>query len=311
MVALAAFNSAPASGQSGGVDTGSIRISEFRRQSPTCTSTVTVALYTITNGVDSPAISYTTSQCAEFVRIVPDPLNLNMPQINVNVASPIPAEVTLGNSLNQAGGDPASVGHNLKGIAVSGLGRFYGGISGTLINNVAADQIFRFDADVAINGGVFATNAGNFSIFVVDAGSYGPNAIIQCSNGPITRIAATSLLRGTISAGTNINEVTVSAGDLAATSIEALQGAIGTVSAAGKIGSSASPTVISARNGITRFTATEIFGNITANANGGNGNIASLVTTSGNFIGSLTAKNILASAAPRGITVAGTLDANI
>jgi hypothetical protein len=309
-VAGTVLSSVPANGQSGGVNTGNIRITEFRRQTPGCAPTVTISL-PVTTGVDSPAVTYTTSQCAEFVRIVPDPLDLNMPQININVTSPIPVDVTLGNSLNQAGGDPASVGHNLRGIAVSGAGRFYGGISGTLINNITADQIFRFDADVAINGGVFANNAGNFSIFVVDAGSFGPNAIVQCSNGPILRVSATSLLRGTISAGTNINQVSVSAGDLTATNIEALQGAIGTVSASGKIGSSGSPTVISARDGITRVTATEIFGTITANANGGNGNIASLVTTSGNFVGSLAARNILASAAPRGITVAGTLDASI
>jgi hypothetical protein len=292
-----------------GSNSGTVTIEERRRTQPPCNGSTSSQVFNVVNGT-ADSVNYNASSCASWIRILVSPSNLNIPRISINLPGTAPADVTFGQLLDQGGSNPASTGNNWRGLSVSGPGRFYGGIGGNLIDTVSCDQIFRFDADGQINAGVVATNAGNFSLFIVEAGSFGPNTNIQCVNGLISRVASISMIRGSITANDNINLVQSTSGGFSSGSITSSNGRINSIALSGDLGSATQQIAVSARNGIGSITASQAFASIVANANGGPGDLGYLAIT-GTFAGSIAAADIESGSTPRGLDIGGNLDATI
>lgn len=79
----------------------------------------------------------------------------------------------------------------------------------------------------------------------------------------------------------------------------------------GNIGSASTPITFTAKNGIQKISGNAAWATITTNANGGAGDLGYLVTTGGDFVGTINTTDIEASSSPKGLDIAGNLDANI
>ncbi len=154
-----------------GTNTGTLTIGGQFAIVPPCTGGVIPNTnFTVTSGT-AQTVFYNAATCAQKLYITCSPSNLNMPRIVISGGpGNFPLEISLGFGINQSGGDPTPVGHNWGGLDAMGTGgisQFYGGIGGNLVGNVAAKEIFRFDADGQINAGVSANNAGNSGVFLL------------------------------------------------------------------------------------------------------------------------------------------------
>ena len=119
-----------------------------------------------------------------------------------------------------------------------------------------------------------------------------------------------NVLDGISVSGNRLDTLIVN-GDLKG-SITLGNGTIGSVDVEGNItGPSGDPVNIWARNGIERITAASINANIDAAYAGGAGNLGFMSITTGGFVGSLRAQNVLNPNVGEGILMAGDLDADI
>lgn len=142
------------------------------------------------------------------------------------------------------------------------------------------------------------------------------------ANGSLTSLGAgfdQILVAGNVTGGILVPNSGGSLGQLSIggdllQSISIDRGGIGSISVSGNIGSVSQPVSIRAQSGITTIQAQAIWAQIDANqtaAGLGNGNITTILTTSGAFTGQLRANNLLSSGANQGIIVAGALNATL
>lgn len=250
-------------------------------------------------------------QCAEKVYIYSSPIGTvsDMHRIRLT-GGPVgtsPVAVSLGFVFSQIGSPPTSVGANWGGLDARDLGnaQFYGGIGGSLVGTINVDQLFRFDANVAIQAEVRAGGAGNGGTFIVEAASIASNGSVVLEANNIGRVTVGSHAgRIEATAGT-ITTVEV-ANDVSGL-IVATNGAIGTVTVGGQIQGPSSTVRVAAKTGIASVTASSIVGSISANSGGGTGKLKRLQTTTGAFSGNLACVAVESDLTNGGIFIAGDL----
>lgn len=181
-----------------------------------------------------------------------------------------------------------------------------------VVTSVSANSIVRIDARNGIGTvdsatTIFAVRAPRITGNVSAAGTITSVLIENWDSGNSTQ-DYTSVVS---SSSSSVQEVLVS-GARVLGAVTADQGAIGVIGGGSVVGigpAAGTPAVIRAQNGIERITAPSINATITANHNGGTGQIQTLQATTGTFAGSLHASDVGASGT--GLTVSGAMSANV
>ncbi|MCH9057205.1 MAG: hypothetical protein IIB55_01100 [Planctomycetes bacterium] len=255
--------------------------------------------------------SYNMSSCANRVNIEPSNNSVNIGRITLSGGSSVfPVAIYLGNrSTHGFGAPPVKVGNNWAGLNAWQVTTsvLYGGINGNLTGTIHVEDLDRFDAGGQIQAQVRANDAWPAG-FIVAADSTGPNGSIYCVNGRILDVVIANDVRGWISAATNIRFINIG-GDLlnsvdaggTIAEINVTGHLLNNVDAGGKIteinvggdigtpGSFVSITTTGDGSDIDLITADAIYANITTpNTANPRGDVDRLITTVGDFRGSLT-----------------------
>lgn len=186
---------------------------------------------------------------------------------------------------------PSKVGRDWAGLNATGISGayLYGGINGDLTGSISVEKLQRFDAGGALERGI-QTDEDFPGLFIVHADSIGSTATIECTNGDIDRVNVTGNVESSIIAGGDIGQVLIAGamtGDILAPG-----GKIDEVTIGGTLGASGTPIDITADTGLTSLQASEIHADLQLNVGATFGGIQRIVTTAGDFTGSVDAYNI-------------------